>query len=276
MWPDNETERDFLNFSGVAETVAEIIVQARGRPISVGVSGAWGIGKSSMIKLTRSAVAAREDKSGKKASEKYVFVEFNAWLYQGYDDARAALMDVITEKLAKEAENRATALDKVASLAKRVRWLRAAKLAATSAASIYFGVPPVGAVGEILELGKKVVAEGFGKSDGEAAKKAATDAAKEGAELLKPKEETSPPKEIQALRDTLEQTLDELGITLVVLIDDLDRCLPETTISTLEAIRLFLFLKNTAFVIAADNDMIKHAVRKHFAGVENDVMVTNY
>ena len=30
MWPDNETERDFLNFSGVADTVAEIIVQARG------------------------------------------------------------------------------------------------------------------------------------------------------------------------------------------------------------------------------------------------------
>ena len=40
MWSDNETERDFLNFSGVADTVAEIIVQAHGRPISVGVSGA--------------------------------------------------------------------------------------------------------------------------------------------------------------------------------------------------------------------------------------------
>ena len=46
------------------------------------------------------------------------------------------------------------------------------------------------------------------------------------------------------------------GITLVVLIDDLDRCLTETIISTLEAIRLFLLPKNTAFVIAADNDMI--------------------
>ncbi|XUJ32343.1 P-loop NTPase fold protein [Bradyrhizobium japonicum] len=68
--------------------------------------------------------------------------------------------------------------------------------------------------------------EGFGKSDADAAKKAVGDAVKEGGELLKPKEETSPPKEIQALRDTLEQTLEELGITLVVLIDDLDRCLP--------------------------------------------------
>jgi len=34
MWPDNETECDFLNFTGVADTVAEITVQAQGRPIS--------------------------------------------------------------------------------------------------------------------------------------------------------------------------------------------------------------------------------------------------
>lgn len=276
MWPDNETERDFLNFSGVAETVAEIIVQAKGRPISIGVSGAWGVGKSSMIKLTRSAMAAREDKGGKNGSDKYVFVEFNAWLYQGYDDARAALMDVITERLAKEAEIRSTALDKVASLAKRVKWLRVMKLATTSAASIYFGLPPVGAAGEIFELGRKVWNEGVGAGDIDAVKKATGDAAKEGSALLRPEDDKSPPREIQALRDTLEQTLAELGITLVVLIDDLDRCLPETTISTLEAVRLFLFLKNTAFVIAADNDMIKHAVRKHFAGVESDLMVTNY
>jgi predicted KAP-like P-loop ATPase len=273
MWADNETERDFLNFSGVAETVAEIIVQAKGRPISIGVSGAWGIGKSSMIKLTRSAIAAREQTGG---ASKYVFVEFNAWLYQGYDDARAALMDVIAEKLEKEAETRQTGLDKVKSLAKRIKWLRAAKLAATSAVSLYFGVPPVGAVAEIVDLGKRVWNEGVGKDTAADAKKVAADATKEGSELLNPKEETSPPKEIQALRDAFEQTLEELGITLVVLIDDLDRCLPETTISTLEAIRLFLFLKNTAFVIAADTDMIKHAVRKHFVGVENDLLVTNY
>jgi predicted KAP-like P-loop ATPase len=61
----------------------------------------------------------------------------------------------------------------------------------------------------------------------------------------------------------------------VVLVDDLDRCLPPTTISTLEAIRLFLFLQNTAFVIAADDAMIKHAVRQHFVDVDEE-LATNY
>ncbi len=32
MWADNETDRDFLDFSGVADAVGEIIVQASGRP----------------------------------------------------------------------------------------------------------------------------------------------------------------------------------------------------------------------------------------------------
>ncbi len=103
MWPDNETDRDFLNFSGVADTIAEIIVQAHGRPISIGVSGAWGIGKSSMIKLTQASLSARLPKTG---DGEFVFVEFNAWLYQGYDDARAALMDVIATKLEAEATER--------------------------------------------------------------------------------------------------------------------------------------------------------------------------
>ena len=114
MWPDNETEKDFLNFSGVAQTVAEIIVQAQGRPISIGVSGRWGVGKSSMIKLIRNALTQRKDQK----APALVFVEFNAWLYQGYDDARAAVMDVIASKLSEEAEKRKTGIEKTKDLLK--------------------------------------------------------------------------------------------------------------------------------------------------------------
>lgn len=51
MWADTETDRDYLNFTSVANTVAELIVGSAGNPVSIGVSGAWGVGKSSMIKL---------------------------------------------------------------------------------------------------------------------------------------------------------------------------------------------------------------------------------
>lgn len=271
MWPDNETDLDFLNFTGVAETVAEIVVQAQGRPISIGVSGAWGVGKSSMIKLIRRSLTQRAE----KGERDFIFVEFNAWLYQGYDDARAALMEVIASTLAEEAQKRKRGNEKAAEFLDRINWFRLAKLSAGSAVALSMGMPPVGLLGELWGVGKKVFAGDVNEATLGEAQHAAEDVAEAASGLIAPKKKTSPPKEIHALRQTFEETLEAMGVTLVVLIDDLDRCLPETTISTLEAIRLFLFLRNTAFVIAADDAMIKHAVRRHFEGVDDD-LVTNY
>ncbi|MDC4769019.1 KAP family NTPase [Acinetobacter baumannii] len=93
MWTDNETTRDYLNFGVVAKTVAEIIEQADSRPISIGVSGAWGVGKSSMIKLIQKELTVKEEER-EENKNKFIFVEFNAWLYQGYDDALAGIIDV--------------------------------------------------------------------------------------------------------------------------------------------------------------------------------------
>jgi hypothetical protein len=59
----------------------------------------------------------------------------------------------------------------------------------------------------------------------------------------------------------LEQTKTK---RLVVLIDDLDRCMPDTIIETLEAIKLFLFVPHTAFILGADERLVKYAVRRRF------------
>jgi predicted KAP-like P-loop ATPase len=269
MWTDNETDKDFLNFSCTADTVAELIVQARNNPVSIGVSGQWGVGKSSMIKLIRKSL---NDKDG----DSFVFVEFNAWLYQGFDDARAALMEVIANTLTEEAKTRQKGLCKAKEFLKRVNWLRVVKSGVSIAAPLAFGLPPAGIVSEVLSIAKKLQNGELTKESLQETETTAQEAYEKFSSFLKPKEEKSPPKEIQAIRNSFEEALHEIGITLVVLIDDLDRCLPETTVSTLEAIRLFLFLKNTAFVIAADDEMIKHAVKKHFELDTNNDLVTNY
>ena len=101
MWSDNETDRDFLNFRCVAEIAAETIAQAKGQPLSLGVSGGWGVGKSSMLKLISGALDEQD-------GSHYLYVEFNAWLYQGYDDARAALLEVIARRLVEQGEKSQT------------------------------------------------------------------------------------------------------------------------------------------------------------------------
>jgi predicted KAP-like P-loop ATPase len=274
MWTDNETDRDFLNFEGVADTVAELIVQARGRPVSIGISGAWGVGKTSLIKLTHTALERKQPEQG--APKKYIYVEFNAWLYQGYDDARAALLDVVATRLYEEAEARQTGLEQVKDFLQRVQWLRLAKLVALPAAAMALGLPPIGLLGGGAAFLQDAVSGDLDAAKLEKADATGAEIAGKAKSLVSPKTEFSPPKEIQALRDSFEATLDKLDVTLVVLIDDLDRCLPETAISTLEAIRLLLFLNNTAFVIAADDDMIRYAVRKHFDELTDPDLISNY
>ena len=48
--------------------------------------------------------------------------------------------------------------------------------------------------------------------------------------------------------------------SLVIMVDDLDRCTPERIIENLEAIKLFLNVDNTAFVIGADPRIVRHAI----------------
>lgn len=47
---------------------------------------------------------------------------------------------------------------------------------------------------------------------------------------------------------------------VVVLVDDLDRSLPDTVVETLEAIKLFLSVRKMAFVVAADEENVANAI----------------
>jgi predicted KAP-like P-loop ATPase len=274
MWHDVETSTDLLNFSVVADTAAQLIRDSTGQPLSIGVSGSWGVGKSSLVKMVAESLR-KADGSG----EKYIFLDFNAWLYQGFDDARMALLQSVSDKLVKEAEARKNFLDKAMDFAKRVKWLRAAKLLAPVAQGSIMGGAIAGPVGAVIgAVGGLFKAEGMPTAEDLAkVKDAYGELQPDLRDLLKDKEAVSLPKEIAGLRNAFQEILAELDVTLVVFVDDLDRCLPDTAISTLEAMRLLLFMPRTAFIIAADEQMIRGAVRAHFGSANfNDDLVTSY
>lgn len=274
MWHDIETTEDLLNFTVIAETAAELIRESAEHPLSIGVSGSWGTGKSSLVKMIGASLKKADGNAGK-----YVFLEFNAWLYQGYDDARMALLQAVADKLLAEAEARMSQVDKAREFLKRVNWLRVGKLLAPTVTGALLGGTlggPIGAlfgaVGGLCKAGTEPSAD-----DIEKVKEAYAALEPELAGLLKDREDKSIPQEIQELRRSFEDLLASLDVTLVVLVDDLDRCLPNTAISTLEAMRLLLFLPRTAFIIAADEQMIREAVRAHFGNVDlSNELITSY
>jgi predicted KAP-like P-loop ATPase len=280
MWNDIETTQDFLNFSVVANTVAELIIESNGQPISIGVSGNWGAGKSSMVKMIGEALK-KSDEGNDEKKKNYVFLEFNAWLYQGYDDARAALMQAVSDKLNEEVNIRKptkTVIDKVTDFTKRINWLQLAKLIIPLTVSLIPGAAPVGGIASLLGMLKNKNQDTTASENVNSSPNAAIESVFSNFEgLIKENSTKSMPRQIEELRSGFAEILKDLNITLVVLVDDLDRCLPTTAISTLEAMRLLLFVPRTAFIIAADEQMIRNGVKAHFKNVElTDGLVTSY
>jgi len=113
MWHDVATTKDLLNFTIVADTAAQLVRESGAEPVSIGVSGNWGTGKSSLVKMIGASL-----KKADATDQKYVFLEFNAWLYQGYDDARMALLQSVADRLLAEAKSRQTHVERALDFAK--------------------------------------------------------------------------------------------------------------------------------------------------------------
>jgi predicted KAP-like P-loop ATPase len=274
MWHDIEAKVDLLNFNLVAVAAAQLIRDSGGQPLTIGISGGWGVGKSSLVKMIGATLSKDSD-----ADKKFIFLEFNAWLYQGFDDARQALLQAVSDKLIEISKDRQTVFEKAIAFRKRIRWLKLGRVAAPAIAGMALGTPfgpigsLVGAVGGLLRGATDVGTEDKLRE----IRDAYAELKPELVGALSDNPDESLPKEIEGLRAAFEELLSDLKITLVVLVDDLDRCLPTTAISTLEAMRLLLYVPRTAFIIAADEQMIRGAVRAHFGEVAiNDDLVTSY
>ena len=87
MWHDNETDKDFLGFVVHEKLVRSVITNDANLPVTFGLFGDWGSGKSSLMKLARQKIEERDktDKQGDDENEqlKTLCIEFNGWLFEG-------------------------------------------------------------------------------------------------------------------------------------------------------------------------------------------------
>ncbi len=129
-------------------------------------------------------------------------------------------------------------------LVKRIDWTKALKLAATSAITV--SLPSVDKVLDLVKPKDEV--------DGE--------------------ETPEPITDMVQFRTEFERLLNSDGLAhianVVVLVDDLDRCLPDTVVEALETIRLFLSVPKMSFVIAADEDRVAEAIATRYTSPARD------
>jgi hypothetical protein len=238
LWSDDPAKTDLLSFDAVAATIADALLDQALDPVALGLSGTWGSGKTTVLGLVESELDQRATESAK-----VLVIKTDPWRYDPNTGAKESLIGEVLTALAKEIEEsqngnakaKKAAKEMLGRLVKRVDWAKAIKLAAKT--SLALQIP---SVDEVVGLVKP-------KSDGG-------------------KEED---RGLEAFREEFQELVSSEALAHVaavaVLVDDLDRCLPETVIETLEAIRLFLSVPKMSFVIAADEDRVADAIATRFS-----------
>jgi len=250
---DNETKVDLLNNQAIAASIVRLLSERPDRPVTIGVHGDWGAGKSSVLEMIEAELEGHESS---------LCLKFNGWRFQGFEDAKIALIEGIVTGLIEKRPFVSKAGAKVKEVFHRIDWLKVARRAGGLALTVTTGIPDPGLLQGIAATLERVAADPT-----KLATKENLESVIQGVNsILKPEGESkNVPEEIGAFRKAFDDLLEEAKVDqLVVLIDDLDRCLPRTAIETLEAVRLFVFTARTAFVVAADEAMIEYAVREHF------------
>ena len=118
MWSDGVSKIDMLAYEPYAELIFDIATSERLNPLTIGLFGNWGSGKSTLLSLV-------DEKIKEKSEEpRIITITVNAWMFEGYDDAKTALMDSIV-RVIKDNES----IDKkcktgIGDLIKKIDWIR--------------------------------------------------------------------------------------------------------------------------------------------------------
>lgn len=249
MWKDSEADIDFLNFNYLAEQVVEISKDEKLSPATVGVYGDWGSGKSTLMKMVKKSL---------DADKNTLTVEFNGWLFEGYEDAKTALCGTILDEMRTHETLFAKGKEKIKALLKKID---GGKLLSKG---VKYGLDFLltSGIGTVTELTLTGIISAVKQKAGDVSE----DEIKKVIDAFK-KEETKR-TEIKNFRKTFKEVFEDCkDERLVVFIDELDRCTPDTVLDIFEAIRLFLYVPGTTFIIGADERLVSYAVKTKYKDI---------
>jgi predicted KAP-like P-loop ATPase len=195
------------------------------------------------------------------SNDDYLCLKFNGWLFEGYEDAKTALIGTILDEINSEITLVNKAKDIIERLYKNIDFFKLASK------GVKYGLDfmVTGGIGTIADITMQSI---LSKAKEKAGDISEDDIKGVLGESIKSDEIR---KNLKSFHSDFAELLKETKIKrLVVFIDELDRCNPDTILETFEAIRLFLFAEGTSFIIGADERQVMYAVRKKFPEIKGN------
>jgi formylglycine-generating enzyme required for sulfatase activity len=264
LWTDQPilgARHDRLNFSHYADVLTEVVLTAD-TPITIGVFGPWGSGKTSLMRLVAEQLVSRRTAGHQWAR----VVWFNAWQYERDQGAlwRALLLRVLegleSDQLSKEDAQQIndwrmrlyTDVQRTETGSIQIDWPKLGK------GVLHMGLSLIPTPATLLELAQLLQGEmGTLEEIVSAFQRERTEVYRRQLMLL---------EEFQGgFAHLVREYVWSRNGLLVIFIDDLDRCLPARAVEVLEAIKLFLDVKGCVFFIGVDRDIIEQVARMQYA-----------
>lgn len=243
MWKDSESNIDYIDFEYIAELVNEIVMDDSLLPASIGVYGDWGSGKSSIMSISQEELCKKDNAA--------LIINFNAWLFEDYGDAKNTVINCILDQIEERIKDKETLKDKFKHLRKSISVFELyAALMKNSSSIISLILNPLNFIGVVENTSKGIV---------------------ESIEGIKNRYEAivsheSLRNDVANFRNDFGKLIEDSDISRVVIyVDEMDRCLPDTILEIFEAMRLFLFTGKVAFVFGADERQIAYAIRQKYS-----------
>lgn len=173
-------------------------------------------------------------------------VYFNSWQFESYDSTKLTMIESILEALGKDINTRKDVFERVDDLLARINFLKVGVFILKKA---YDNLTP-----DWMKkwLPKKDDIDKITGKD-------------KYNNLLEDVTKGNTSKFIATFRELFEDLVNDMGYkAVIVYVDDLDRCDPKRIIGCLEAVKLFVNVKKTAFVIGADERIIEYAISQHY------------
>ena len=125
MWSDNETTQDLLGYQVHADLLKKIILNDAMLPISIGVFGNWGSGKSSLMLLLQQSLQEWEKSQQNEYHRIILQVYFNSWQFESYDSTKLTMIESILEALDKDINERKDVFERMDDFLERINFLKA-------------------------------------------------------------------------------------------------------------------------------------------------------
>ena len=240
---ESETENiydgDLLDRKAFVDRMIEVTetIAMNQKNVCYALNGAWGVGKSFVLELFEQYV--KNEQSEETASNKYFLFHYNCWEYDYYEEPLVAIVSSMLDEIEKQE-----------------------KLFSSQAKAIIKSALKIIGKG-LLAKGNELVEEKTGINLEEVAsviRDANETRIKELEENEKYDSNFNFKKTLNAMKETVKSISKEK--TLIFVVDELDRCLPEYAIKVLERLHhVFDNIPNVQVIIAVDKKQFEHTVK---------------